>query len=110
VQEAVKNPALFAKANGGRPAIAATPKPAAFNAPGVVGAHGAAPLASRAAGGAPPNAATHMQPSGQPPAAHPQVAGGARPPAPPAGKAPPPKPQQKPQQRPKPENKHEEGK
>ena len=41
VNEAAKNPALFAKVNGGRPAIAATPKPAAFNAPGVVGAHGA---------------------------------------------------------------------
>jgi len=42
VQEAAKNPGLFAKVNGGRPAIAATPKPAAFHAPGVVGAHGAA--------------------------------------------------------------------
>lgn len=42
VQEAAKNPALFAKANGGHPSIAATPKPAAFHAPGVVGAHGAA--------------------------------------------------------------------
>jgi WXXGXW repeat (2 copies) len=41
VNEAAKNPALFAKANGGRPPIAATPKPAAFNAPGVVRAHGA---------------------------------------------------------------------
>jgi hypothetical protein len=41
VNEAAKNPAQFAKANGGRPAIAATPKPAAFNAPGVVRAHGA---------------------------------------------------------------------
>jgi hypothetical protein len=42
VQEAARNPALFAKANGGRPAIAATPRPAAFAAEGVVGAHGAA--------------------------------------------------------------------
>jgi WXXGXW repeat (2 copies) len=41
VQQAAKNPALFAHANGGHPAIAATPRPAAFNAPGVVGAHGA---------------------------------------------------------------------
>ena len=32
------------EANGGHPAIAATPKPAAFNAPGVVGARGAAPM------------------------------------------------------------------
>ena len=45
VQEASHNPALFAKANGGRPAIAATARPASFNGPGVVGAHGAAPLA-----------------------------------------------------------------
>jgi hypothetical protein len=129
VQEAVKNPALFAKANGGRPAIAATPKPAAFNAPGVIGAHGAAPLPPRSVGGAtsgaPPNAnhpantnappantAPHTQPPGQPgqPNAvqHAQVAGGAHPPAPPAGKAPPPKQQQ--QQHPKQDNKkHDEG-
>jgi WXXGXW repeat (2 copies) len=40
IQEASRNPALAASANGGRPAIAATPRPAAFNAPGVVGAHG----------------------------------------------------------------------
>lgn len=85
VQEAGKNPALFAKANGGRPAIAATPRPAAFNAPGVVRAHGAAtrpphPAAAfqhrtntgpGAAGGQPnpvrasaPNVATHPQASG----------------------------------------------
>ena len=43
VQEAVKNPALSARANGGHPSIAATPRPAAFNAPGVVGAKGAPP-------------------------------------------------------------------
>jgi hypothetical protein len=41
VQEAARNPALAARANGGHPAIAATPRPAAFNAPGVVGARGA---------------------------------------------------------------------
>jgi hypothetical protein len=40
-QEAARNPALAARANGGHPAIAATPRPAAFNAPGVVGARGA---------------------------------------------------------------------
>jgi hypothetical protein len=39
--EAAGNPALFAKANGGHPAIAATPRAAAFNAPGVIGARGA---------------------------------------------------------------------
>jgi WXXGXW repeat (2 copies) len=41
IEEAASNPALAARANGGRPAIAATPRPAAFNGPGVVGAHGA---------------------------------------------------------------------
>jgi hypothetical protein len=48
VQQAGANPALLAKNNGGRPAIAATPHPSAFNAPGVVGAHGAAPQPPRA--------------------------------------------------------------
>jgi len=119
----VKNPALFAKANGGRPAIAATPKPAAFNAPGVVGAHGAAPLPAKPAGGpapggpqntnhpplnanaAPANAAARAVPPGQPAAQHAQVPGGARPTAPPPAKAPPPK-----AQKPKPEpKKHDEG-
>ena len=42
-QQAAQNPGLFARANGGHPAIAATPRPAAFNAPGVVGARGAGP-------------------------------------------------------------------
>ena len=42
IQEAARNPALSARANGGHPTIAATPRPAVFNAPGVVGAHGAA--------------------------------------------------------------------
>ena len=41
-QQAANNPDLLAKNNGGHPAIAATPHPGAFNAPGVVGAHGAA--------------------------------------------------------------------
>jgi hypothetical protein len=41
-QESVRNPALAARANGGHPPIAATPRPAAFNGSGVVGAHGAA--------------------------------------------------------------------
>jgi WXXGXW repeat (2 copies) len=48
VQQAAQNPALAARANGGHPAIAATPRPTAFNAPGVVGARGAAPPAARA--------------------------------------------------------------
>ena len=42
-QESQRNPDLAARANGGHPGIAATPRPAAFNAPGVVGAHGAPP-------------------------------------------------------------------
>jgi hypothetical protein len=50
VQEAIRNPALAARANGGHPSIAATPRPAAFNAPGVVGARGAAMPPPRAAG------------------------------------------------------------
>jgi len=41
IQQAARNPALFAKTNGGHPSVAATPRPGAFNAPGVVGAHGA---------------------------------------------------------------------
>lgn len=49
IQQAVANPALSAKANGGHPSIAATPRPAAFNAPGVVGARGAVPAAPHAA-------------------------------------------------------------
>ena len=42
VQQASSNPALFAKANGGHPAIAATARPAVFSGPGVISAHGAA--------------------------------------------------------------------
>jgi hypothetical protein len=41
VQQAASNPALSAKANGGRPAIAATARAGAFSGPGVVGARGA---------------------------------------------------------------------
>jgi hypothetical protein len=41
-QQAAQNPALFARANGGRPTIAATARPAAFSGPGVIGARGAA--------------------------------------------------------------------
>ncbi|MDP9084374.1 MAG: adenylate cyclase, partial [Pseudomonadota bacterium] len=49
VQEAVRNPALSVRENGGHPAIAATPRAAAFNAPGVVRARGAPPLRAPAA-------------------------------------------------------------
>ncbi len=89
VQQAARNPALAARANGGHPAIAATPRPGAFNAPGVVGARGAAPRTAY------PNAATHMQPG----AAHPQ----------PRAKAPAGKPQPSKAQHPRPpkEEKHE---
>ena len=45
LQQAVHNPALFAHANGGKPAIAATARPAVFNGPGTVSAHGGAPAA-----------------------------------------------------------------
>jgi WXXGXW repeat (2 copies) len=49
VQEAQRNPALFAKANAGHPPIAATLHPAAFNEPGVVHARGANPAFEPAA-------------------------------------------------------------
>jgi hypothetical protein len=49
VQQAQANPALSARANGGHPSIAATPRAAAFNAPGVVGARGAGPAPARPA-------------------------------------------------------------
>src|SRR5579872_5617909 len=47
VHEAGRNPALFAAANNGHPAVAATAKPAVFNGPGTVSAHGAPPAAFR---------------------------------------------------------------
>ena len=99
VQEAVRNPALAARANGGHPAIAATPKPTAFNAPGVMGARGAAAPPPRAIG-SPPSV-----PQGSA-APHAAIV---------APKAPPPKPQPPKPQPPKPKaaktEKHEpEGK
>jgi len=66
VSEAVRNPQLAAKANGGHPAIAATARPASFNGPGVVGAKGAPPRAA-----APAAPAAHPAPA---PAAHPAPA------------------------------------
>ena len=53
IQEAAKNPALAARTNGGHPAIAATPKPGAFNAPGVVHARGAVAAPEHAPVGSP---------------------------------------------------------
>jgi hypothetical protein len=95
VQEAARNPALAARANGGHPSIAATPRPTAFNAPGVVGARGAvtpprtpAPNGVAHAPGAAPNTVNH-------------------PPGPQAAKKQPPKPA-KPKAPPK-DDKHEHG-
>jgi len=100
VQQAAANPALAAKTNGGHPAIAATPRPAAFNAPGVVGARGATMT---------PRVAAQTNP-GQPNAAHAptpgtQPAPGKAPP-PPAGKAP---PKQQQHAKPPKSERHEEG-
>jgi hypothetical protein len=80
VQEAVRNPQLAASANGGHPPIAATPRPAVFNAPGVVGAKGApprAPTAVNPAYGAHGNINTGnaVPGAGHPPAGNPQVGG-----------------------------------
>jgi hypothetical protein len=74
LQEAARNPELSAKANGGHPAIAATPRPGAFHAPGVVGAHGAttSPGAVGNGGHTPPNTTVHPQGvAGQPGAGKP---------------------------------------
>jgi hypothetical protein len=111
IQEAARNPALAARANGGHPAIAATPRPGAFNAPGVVGAHGAA---AHPAGAPPAGARPNF--NGQAGGARPNVngqAGGARPnvngAAPNAAHPQPGKPQPPKQQHPKPakEERHE---
>jgi hypothetical protein len=78
VQEAARNPALAARANGGHPAIAATQRPGAFSGPGVVGARGAtAHPAGAPQAGARPNfngqAGTRPNVNGAAPnAAHPQ--------------------------------------
>jgi WXXGXW repeat (2 copies) len=73
IQEASKNPALTAKANGGHPAIAATAKPGAFTGAGVVGARGAAPPATSNAPGS--NVETHGAPAAG--SAHAPNSGGA---------------------------------
>jgi hypothetical protein len=131
VQEAAKNPALFARANQGKPPIAATPKPAVFNAPGVIAAHGATAPPPRAAvephhePGAPPVSGGQRSPvtgqpnAGQPtaaraltpapsPVAHPPLAN-AKPPAPPPTAANPGKPKPPPKEkRPEGEGEHRE--
>jgi hypothetical protein len=96
IRQAATNPSLLAKNNGGRPAIAATPRPGAFNAPGAVGAHGSTPpphapavarangVNGQANGAHPANYAHGGQANGAHPAngaAHPQAANG-KPPAP----------------------------
>jgi len=86
VQQAAANPALLAKNNGGHPSIAATPHPGAFNAPGVVGAHGAPPVHPVASysnhnGGAAGHGTAGAQAYGKPP--------GPKPSAKPHPKAPP---------------------
>jgi hypothetical protein len=94
VQQAASNPALLAKNNGGRPSIAATPRPSAFNAPGALGAHGAAPPPPHAPAAAYGNrngaghgaAATHPGQGGG-------VAANGKPPAPKANAKPHPKTQ-----------------
>jgi hypothetical protein len=97
VQEAAKNPALFAKANGGHPAIAATTHPASFTGPGVVGAKFAAHPPTSAK---PPAAANAVAPK-------PPVATNAAAPKPPvaanAAQPKPPKPPKKPVHEYKPE-------
>jgi hypothetical protein len=88
IQQAATNSAFLARNNGGRPAIAATAHPGAFNAPGIVGAHGAPPpqanrpyVGNRSYGGlgATGGAGNGAHPS--PYAAHPQPANGAGRPA-----------------------------
>jgi hypothetical protein len=56
LQEAARNPDLAARANGGHPAIAATPRAGAFHGQGVVGAHGATMSPAAAASHTPPGA------------------------------------------------------
>ena len=64
VQEALRNPALAARANGGHPSIAATARPAAFHAPGVVSARGAAATPNAAANAQAPNGRSAVQKPG----------------------------------------------
>jgi hypothetical protein len=118
VHEALRNPQLSAKANGGHPAIAATARPAAFSGSGVVGAKGAPPLkpVTPPAHTPPANAQTrptepaHPQtPATRPPMASTNVShappAAAHPGAPPPKAAP--KAAAKPAPKPKPEEKNE---
>ena len=114
VQQAAANPALLARNNAGRPAIAATPHPGAFNAPGVVGARGApAPApqrqavaqAGRAYGGQ-GGAANGAHPAPYAAAAHPTNGNGKPPAAKPNAAKPHPK---NPPEKGRPENERREG-
>ncbi len=102
LQQAAANPDLLARNNGGRPAIAATPHPGAFNAPGIVRARGAdAPMPRPVPGYAngnkpystPPGQASganapHPQGANAVNAPHPQGANAANAPHPQTAKAP----------------------
>jgi len=101
IQEAARNPALFSRANGWRPAIAATPRPAAFNAPGVVRARGGEQFRSQPEfRGYNPMNAERVRPQGEQHPAYP--AGTARAESPHRGQSRP-----HPQQRPKKKNEPE---
>src|SRR5580658_2218793 len=96
-QTASHNPAMLASANFGHPAIAATAKPGVFSGPGVVAAHGAAPVSHTAVAprpGATPPAGAKLNTTPAAPMHETPVGTGAgakldR--APPAAGAPPPK-------------------
>jgi len=87
VQEALRTPALAAKVNGGHPAIAATPRPAAFNAPGVVGARGAAPVARETSAAAEPALRSQVPGQQRAPESYAARPGVAQPSAPPPSAA-----------------------
>jgi hypothetical protein len=72
IQQAERNPALQARANGGHPAIAATPRAGAFNSPGAVQARGATPEAH----GAAPGVLASAQQPGKAKQSHPKGAHG----------------------------------
>ena len=85
VQQAISNPQLAASANGGHPPIAATPRPGAFNGPGVVGAKGAPPRIPAATYPAPgahgnTNPGAVVPGAAHPPAGYPAASGTPHPP------------------------------
>jgi hypothetical protein len=95
VQQAAKDPSLSAKANGGKPPVAATARPGELHGPGVVSARGAAPPR-------PASAEEKRTPSApKPNTAKPPAPNTAKPPAANTSKAPP-KPGAKPAAKPAP--------